>query len=162
MAKQKLTAAERFQVMLKKAEQRDSFHVDAAKLELSEQIFVAMEEKGVSEAELSRRLEVSRAYVNKILQGSANLTIESLVKIGRALESEFKFGFGRLEPEALEDVLDTEYIYEAADKVEIFYEPHFNWYRNVTDINQFKLNVSKNISSITITEKRNALSEFAA
>jgi transcriptional regulator with XRE-family HTH domain len=92
----KLTGGERFKAMLDRAEQRESFHVDGAKLELCEQIYVAMEENGVSEAELSRRLGVSRAYVNKILQGSANLTIESLVKIGRALGREFRFEF--LEP----------------------------------------------------------------
>ena len=93
MIKKKLTAAERFQEMLVEAKQHDAFHVDAAKVELSEQIFVAMQESGLSEAELSRRLGVSRAYVNKILKGAANLTIESLVKIGRALGREFKFEF---------------------------------------------------------------------
>lgn len=94
MNTKKLTAAEHFASLVKKQKQDGSLDIDAAKLELSEQIYVAMEEKGLSEAELSRRLMVSRAYVNKILQGSANLTIESLVKIGRALESEFVFRFG--------------------------------------------------------------------
>ncbi len=93
MAKEEKSVAEQFKEMLEMAKKRDSYHVEAAKFELSEQIFVAMEEKGISEAELSRRLGVSRAYVNKILQGSANLTIESLVKIGRALGREFRFEF---------------------------------------------------------------------
>jgi transcriptional regulator with XRE-family HTH domain len=64
-----------------------------AKLEISEQVFQIMENKGISEAELARRLKVSRAYVNKILQGSTNFTIESLVKIGIALKAGFKFEF---------------------------------------------------------------------
>lgn len=93
MIRKKLTAAERFQEMLAEAKQHDAFHVDAAKVELSEQIYIAMEEMGVTEAELSRRLGVSRAYVNKVLKGAANLTIESLVKIGRSLGCEFKFAF---------------------------------------------------------------------
>ena len=93
MAEKKLSPAERFKEMLDALKEQDSFHVDGAKVELSEQIYVAMEEKGMSEAEFSRRLGVSRAYVNKILQGSANLTIESLVKIGRALGREFSFEF---------------------------------------------------------------------
>ena len=93
MIKKKLTAAERFQEMLDRAKQHDAFHVDGAKLELSDQIYAAMQEIGMSEAELSRQLGVSRAYVNKILKGSANLTIESLVKIGRSLGREFKFEF---------------------------------------------------------------------
>lgn len=95
MAEKKLSPAERFKEMLNAAKEQDSFHVEAAKVELSEQIYIVMEEKGVSEAELSRRLQVSRAYINKILRGNANLTIESLVKIGRALGTEFKFAFGR-------------------------------------------------------------------
>ena len=93
MIKKKLTAAERFQEMLAEAKQDDAFHVDGAKLELSEQIFAAMQEIAMSEAELARQLGVSRAYVNKILKGAANLTIESLVKIGRALGRDFKFEF---------------------------------------------------------------------
>ena len=93
MSNEKLTVAERFEELHNRQKQRDSYHVNAAKFELSEQIFQAMEDKGVTEAELSRRLCVSRAYINKILQGNANLTIESLVKIGRALDCEFTFGF---------------------------------------------------------------------
>lgn len=64
--------------------------IEEAKVELSEQIFVMMEDKGITEAELARRLETSRAYVNKVLQGSTNFTIESLVKIGIALDCELK------------------------------------------------------------------------
>jgi transcriptional regulator with XRE-family HTH domain len=91
MQRKKLTVAEEFKTMLDELKERDSFHIDGAKVELSEQIYIAMQDSGVSEAELSRRLGVSRAYVNKILKGTANLTIESLVKIGRALGGEFKF-----------------------------------------------------------------------
>jgi hypothetical protein len=36
---------------------------------------------------------VSRSYVNKILQGSTNFTIETPVKIGIAPEAEFRFEF---------------------------------------------------------------------
>ncbi len=93
MSAKKPTIAEEFQAMLEEMKQHDTYHVEAAKLEISEQVYVAMEEKGISEAELSRRLGVSRAYVNKILQGSANLTIESLVKIGRALGCELIIEF---------------------------------------------------------------------
>jgi transcriptional regulator with XRE-family HTH domain len=93
MSKKKLTAAEWFTEFGKKLEQDGSLQIDAAKLELSEQIFQLMESKGMSEAEFARRLKVSRAYVNKILQGSTNFTIETLVKIGIALKAEFKFEY---------------------------------------------------------------------
>jgi transcriptional regulator with XRE-family HTH domain len=49
---------------------------------------------------------VSRAYVNKILQGSTNFTIETLVKIGIALGSQFKFEF--VEEDSKEDIPEAE------------------------------------------------------
>lgn len=93
MSNKKLTAAERFAKLGERLREDGRLQIDEAKFELSEQIFQAMEDSGVTEAELSRRLNVSRAYVNKVLQGSANLTIESLVKLSRALDCEFKFKF---------------------------------------------------------------------
>jgi len=107
MSSKKLTAAERFANLVKKQKQDGSLQIDEAKLELSEQIFQAMKNKGISEAELSRRLDVSRAYVNKVLQGDTNFTIETLVKIGLALECEFKFKF--VEKEV--DIIDAEIVY---------------------------------------------------
>lgn len=100
MVKKEKPVAEQFKEMLERAEKRDSYHVEAAKFEISEQVYVAMQEIGMSEAELARRLGVSRAYVNKILKGAANLTIESLVKIGRALGREIKFEFTTARPRA--------------------------------------------------------------
>lgn len=93
MSNKKLTAAERFAKLGERLREDGRIQIDEAKLGLSEQIFQAMENKGISEAELSRRLEVSRAYVNKVLQGDTNFTIETLVKIGIALDCEFKFEF---------------------------------------------------------------------
>lgn len=91
--KKKPSAAQEFKEMLASAESRIDFKIDAAKLELSEQIYNAMEECGVTEAELARRLDVSRAYVNKVLKGTANLTIESLVKIGAAIGRDLNVKF---------------------------------------------------------------------
>lgn len=90
MNNKKMTAAERFAAMGKELRKDGRLQIDAAKVEISEQIFQIMEEKDVTEAELARRLETSRAYVNKVLQGSTNFTVESLVKIGIALECELK------------------------------------------------------------------------
>ena len=93
MSEKKPTVAEQFQTMLEEMKRHDSYHVEAAKVELSEQIYLAMESAGVTEADLARRISASRAYINKVLQGSTNFTIESLVKIGRALGQDFKFEF---------------------------------------------------------------------
>jgi transcriptional regulator with XRE-family HTH domain len=42
----------------------------------------------MSNVELARRLGKSRAYVTKVLRGTTNFTLESLVRIGRALSCE--------------------------------------------------------------------------
>ncbi len=87
------TVSERFANLFESLEQSDTYHVDGAKLEISEQIYLAMEQQGVSNAELARRLGKSRAYITKVLQGNVNFTIESLVKIARALDHKFGFQF---------------------------------------------------------------------
>jgi len=148
MSSKKLTAAERFANLVKKQRQDGSLQIDEAKLELSEQIFQAMENKGISEAELSRRLNVSRAYINKVLQGDTNFTIETLVKIGIALECEFKFEF--VEKEV--DIIDAEIVYIKEEPIS---EPKFvsqavgykaNGFYNFEDYNY------KNFSNISIVE----------
>lgn len=142
MKNEKQTIAEEFAELFAEFEQRDSFHIDAAKLELSNQIHRAMEEKGVSEAELSRRLSVSRAYVNKILQGNVNFTIETLVKISRALNCKFEFQF--VDNAAPVDVLDAQIVYESITKpipaVRHGAKP------NVINFNNFKLNKIKDFT----------------
>lgn len=148
MKTKKKTAAERFEEMHNRQKLRDSYHVNAAKFELSEQIFQAMENKGISEAELSRRLNVSRAYINKVLQGDTNFTIETLVKIGIALDCEFKFEFVKKEV----DIIDAEIVYIKEEPIS---EPKFvsqaagykaNGFYNFEDYNY------KNFSNISIVE----------
>jgi transcriptional regulator with XRE-family HTH domain len=87
------TVAERFANLFERFEQSESYHIDAAKLEISEQIYLAMEQQSVSKAELARRLGKSRAYVTKVLQGNTNFTLESLVRIGRALDCQLDLQF---------------------------------------------------------------------
>jgi transcriptional regulator with XRE-family HTH domain len=87
------TASERFADLFCSIEHSDAYHIEGAKVEISEQIYLAMEQQGISKAELARRLGKSRAYVTKILQGNANFTIESLVRIARVLGCKFDFQF---------------------------------------------------------------------
>lgn len=75
-----------FSALLGRLESSEGYELDALKVELCEQIYLIMEQEKVTKAELARRLQTSRAYITKLLQGSANFTIESLVKVARALE----------------------------------------------------------------------------
>ena len=49
-------------------------------------IFQAMEEEGISKSQLAERLGKSRQYVGRVLNETANFTIDSISKIAAALE----------------------------------------------------------------------------
>ena len=63
------------------------FRTEALILDFTERIVAKMEEKGISRAELSRKLDVSKAFITKLLNGYPNLTIKTMVSIADALES---------------------------------------------------------------------------
>jgi transcriptional regulator with XRE-family HTH domain len=84
---------ETFARMFYELEESGDLYIEWAKINIAEQIYLAMKREDVSKAELSRRLGKSRAYVTQILQGGANFTVESLVKIARALNYQFEVKF---------------------------------------------------------------------
>lgn len=55
-------------------------------LEFSDELSRLMKEKNVSRAELARRIGTSRAYVTRLLAGSANFTLMTMVKLALALD----------------------------------------------------------------------------
>lgn len=75
------------------AKQRKSPHywTEQARLEVMIEVARAMEERGISRAELARRLGTSKAYVTKILRGDANFTLETLARLAHALDGRFRF-----------------------------------------------------------------------
>lgn len=80
------TSSERLQEFSNRIERSEMFDIEGAKFDISEHIYSMMERQTVSKAKLARRLGKSRAYVTKMLQGNANFTLESLVRIARSLE----------------------------------------------------------------------------
>lgn len=75
-----------FRQMFEEARSRLDWWVEQTKLDYTVGIVALMRKHDVSRAELARRLEVSPAYVTKVLKADANLTIESMVKMARALD----------------------------------------------------------------------------
>lgn len=57
---------------------------------VTEDLLVILEDKGVSKSELARRLGKSRAYVTQVLSGSSNMTLGSLSDFCFALGVEAK------------------------------------------------------------------------
>jgi transcriptional regulator with XRE-family HTH domain len=64
------------------------YRAEVLKLGFAEQVWKLMEQQNLSRAELARRLGTSRAYVTKVLQTTANLTLASMAKIALALHAQ--------------------------------------------------------------------------
>lgn len=88
-----------FQDLLDRIKAMDSYDSEVARDEVSNQIDTLMRKENVSKAELARRLKKSRAYVTKILQGNANFTLDTLVRIAKVLGYKFAPTFVPLESE---------------------------------------------------------------
>jgi len=81
-----------------RAKKDDAYWVERAVLEFMEEVIARMEQLDVSRSELAARINVSPAYVTKILRGSSNFTLQSMVKIGRAIGCELRT---HLQPEGM-------------------------------------------------------------
>ena len=66
------------------------FRTEEAILDFTEKVCEVMEAKNISRAELAERMGVSRAFVTKILNGTTNFTLKTMVSISTALD----LGFG--------------------------------------------------------------------
>ena len=67
-----------------------------------------MQEQGVSRSELAERLDVSRAYITKVLNGHGNMTLRTLVRLALALGLAPEISFVPLKAEDAEDAPATE------------------------------------------------------
>jgi transcriptional regulator with XRE-family HTH domain len=81
-------ANEWFREMVARHEDDPEYWVEYLKLVFSEEIGRMMDERGVSQAELARRLGTSRAYVAKLLHSTANLTLATMAKLALALDAQ--------------------------------------------------------------------------
>jgi len=78
-----------FKSLFAEAEKSLTYHVEGAVIEFTEEMTTIMKEKGISRSELARKIGTSPAYITKILRGSTNFTLESMVKVARALDCEY-------------------------------------------------------------------------
>lgn len=61
------------------------YRLEKVQFEVAEQTCKLIENQGVTRSELAQRLEVTPAYITKLLNGNPNLTIKSLLRISDAL-----------------------------------------------------------------------------
>jgi transcriptional regulator with XRE-family HTH domain len=74
-----------FPELFAEAESHVDYWVAGTILEFTESLVREMERQGVTRSELARRIGATPAYVTKILRGKANFTLETMVRLARAL-----------------------------------------------------------------------------
>src|SRR5436305_6534045 len=79
-----------FPELFEQAEQHDDYWVAGTILEFTEGVVREMKRQGVTRTELAKRLGATPAYVTKILRGKANFTLETMVRLARALDAELR------------------------------------------------------------------------
>lgn len=82
------TAVEWMKEKLEKYQDTFDFKLEGVILDVTEEVCRAMEEKGIDRAEFADKLGVSRAFISKLLNGTPNLTIKTLMKIAAVLDRE--------------------------------------------------------------------------
>jgi len=74
-----------FNELFEGVEETLAYKTELAVLEFTEELVARMACQGMSRAELARQIGCSPAYVTKILRGTTNFTLETLVKVADVL-----------------------------------------------------------------------------
>lgn len=74
-----------FVQLFKEAKKQDAFWVADSIYTFTEELHRMAESGGVSRSELAHRLGTSPAYITKIFRGDVNFTVESMVRLARAV-----------------------------------------------------------------------------
>ena len=81
---------ETFKELFESARKRDEYWIAHAKLEFTENLRRLMEQKKETKAGLAKKLGKSPAYITKICRGNVNFTLESMVRLARAMGGRLK------------------------------------------------------------------------
>jgi len=80
---------EEIQAALKAARETHEYRAEGASIEFTNAMVTRMRQLDVSRSELAARIGVNPAYISKILRGDTNFSLETMVKIANALDSDF-------------------------------------------------------------------------
>ena len=75
----------KYQQYLKKTEESAEYWSEGAVLDFTEELAEIMTEIGMSRSDLAKTIGTSKAYVTKVFSGQANFTIETMAKLGAAV-----------------------------------------------------------------------------
>ncbi len=68
-----------------KIRKSESYWVEKSKLDFTGSLFAQMKSKNLTKSALARKLGLSAPYISRVMAGDENLTIESMVKLSRAV-----------------------------------------------------------------------------
>ena len=88
--------------------------IEFCKLEAVEELLQFMKREGINRSELAERMGVPPSRITRLLNGSENLTIATLVRAGRAVGGELKI---RFQPAAKNKAAKTKASEESISKV---------------------------------------------
>jgi transcriptional regulator with XRE-family HTH domain len=80
--------AEWYAEMTRNREKDTGFQLEYFKLVFTEELGRLLEQRGISQAELARRLDTSRAYITRIFRTDFNPTVETMLKLAIALDAD--------------------------------------------------------------------------
>jgi sugar/nucleoside kinase (ribokinase family) len=78
-----------FEGLFQRAEERVGYWVELGKLEFTEEMLARMKERGVKKSRLATALGAKAAFVTRLVSGHNNFTLETMVRVARALDCEF-------------------------------------------------------------------------
>lgn len=67
--------------LFEESQKSSEYQLERAIVDFTEDVCQIMEDKGISRADLARRLGKSRAWVTKLLRGDRNLTLKTIVDV---------------------------------------------------------------------------------
>lgn len=77
-----------FEDYLKSTEKNSNYDENRFNLSILSQVFSIMKKEEITNAELAKRMGVSRAYITKLFKGNCNFTIKTVTAICKALDSD--------------------------------------------------------------------------
>src|SRR6266446_6818704 len=80
---------EEIQAALKAARETHEYRAEGASIEFTNAMLTRMRQLNVSRSQLASKIGVNPAYISKILRGDTNFSLETMVKIANALDSDF-------------------------------------------------------------------------
>jgi transcriptional regulator with XRE-family HTH domain len=90
-----------FAQLLSEAKTRDSYWVARAIATFTEELHQLAEQQQISRADLARLLGTSPAYITKIFRGNVNFTVDTMVRLARALGGQLHLHVGRQDHEVM-------------------------------------------------------------